>query len=122
MTQQKQQKSVSVSDTVITDGAVTQYEPIPVPEVTDLKVQRLVQIKQSIEAELQTAIAEATRIRKMISTAKTDYKRKFYDKKFSKINAGVRENVLALQQIQYLISKNTGDADAANASSTPIQD
>ena len=65
---------MSVSDTVITDGAVTQYEPIPVPEVTDLKVQRLVQIKQSIEAKLQTAIAEATRIRKMISTAKTDYK------------------------------------------------
>ena len=122
MTQQKQQISVSVSDTVITDGAVTQYEPIPVPEVTDLKVQRLVQIKQSIEAKLQTAIAEATRIRKMISTAKTDYKRKFYDKKFSKINAGVRENVLALQQIQYLISKNTGEVDAANASSTPIQD
>lgn len=122
MTQQKQQESVSVSDTVITDGAVTQYEPIPVPDVTDLKVQRLVQIKQSIEAKLQTAIAEATRVRKMMSTAKTDYKRKFYDKKFAKINAGVRENVLALQQIQYLISKNTGEGDAAVAIPTPAED
>ena len=121
MTQQKQQESVSVSDTVITDGAVTQYEPIPVPASTDLKVQRLVQIKQSIEAKLQVAIAEATRVRKMISTSKTDCKRKFYDKKFAKINTGVREDVLALQQIQYLISKNTGEVDAADASSTPIE-
>lgn len=121
MTQQKQQESVSVSDTVINGGDAIPYEPIPVPNVTDLKVQRLVQIKQSIEAKLQVAIAEATRVRKMMSTAKTDCKRKFYDKKFAKINAGVRENVLALQQIQYLISKNTGDVDAADASSTPAE-
>lgn len=122
MTQQKQQESVSASDTIINDGDAIPYEPIPVPTVNNLKVQRLVQIKQSIEAKLQVAITEATRVRKMMTTAKTDCKHKFYDKKFSKINTGVRENVLALQQIQHLISKNTGEVDAADASSPSTED
>lgn len=115
MAQQQEQEKVSVAETVIADDTVFQYEPVPVPpSTTEIKAQRLVQIKQSLEAKLQLQLAEASRIRKMSTTAKTDYKRKFYDKKFSRINKDVRESVLAIQQVQYLISKNVGEGDAAN--------
>lgn len=119
MTQKQKQEPVS---NVAMASDVIQYEPIPVPNVSDLKVQRLVEIKQMIEGRLQQSISEAARIRSNISTAKTDCKRKFYDKKFKKINTGVREDVLALQQIQYLIAKNTGEVDAASTSSSSIED
>ena len=110
MTQQEQEQ-VSVAD-----DNVFQYETIPVPELSkaEVKVQRLLSIKQSIEAKLQQLITEASRVRNMSSTAKTDYKRKFYEKKFTRVNKEVREQVLALQQIQYLIGKNSEGGDAAN--------
>lgn len=109
MTQQEQQQQVSVD-------AGFQYQPIPVPNKADVKHARLGEIKSTIESKLQQLIAEASHIRQQINASKTDYKRKYFEKKFSKVNKSVRESVLALQQIQYLMStQSDGGEDVATS-------
>lgn len=106
MTQQEQQVSVD---------AGFQYQPIPVPNKADVKHARLAEIKATIEAKLQQLITEASIIRQQINAAKTDYKRKYFEKKFTKVNKAVRESVLTLQQIQYLMSAQSGGEDVATS-------
>lgn len=115
MTQQKQEQ---VSSEVVTDH--DGYEPIPVPNATGVKQARLLEIKTDFESKLQVLIAEASRIRKMGTDAKTAYKRQFYDKKFAKVNKSVRETVLAIQQIQHLITKSAEDVNAASNGTTTV--
>lgn len=118
MTQQNQEQ-VSIAESVIDDGTVVQYDPIPVPANHGLKTQRLLDMKATFETRLQTLITEASRIRQMSTGAKTDYKRKFYDKKFVKVNKEVRETVLTVQQLQYMITKAMEGDNAATRSDSP---
>ena len=109
MTQQEQEQQVSVD-------ADFQNQTIHVPDKADVKHVRLREIKSTIESKLQQLIAEASHIRQQITASKTDYKRKYFEKKFSKVNKSVRESVLALQQIQHLMStQSNGGEDVATS-------
>lgn len=79
----------------------------------ELKTQRLSELHSQIETELQQSVTEAARIRQLITTAKTDCKRKFYEKKFSTIRDSVRQGVTALQQISQLQAEYEKDEASA---------
>lgn len=79
----------------------------------ELKKQRLSAFQAQIEAELQQNISEAARIRQQITTAKTDYKRQFYEKKFSKVSKSVRHGVATIQQISQLQAEYEKDDTSA---------
>lgn len=65
----------------------------------DLKEVRKKQWKEAIEADLQQLIITAAKLRKNISEAKTSTKKNFYNKKFNKVSAQVRQYVSALQRL-----------------------
>lgn len=109
MSQQQEQ----TTDNVVM--SIDQYQTIPVPQLSkeEAKNARLAGIKDEIESKLQYYITEASAIRQKSTGAKTECKRQFYAKKFKKINVAVRESIMALQQIEYLITK------AAKEDATP---
>ncbi len=68
--------------------------------LAELKEARRQYMKTAIQQELQNLIALAAQYRKNIDTAKTDYKKKYYQKKMTKLNEDVRRMVVALQRLQ----------------------
>lgn len=72
----------------------------------------------AINAELQSLITEAASIRQNISTAKTQTKRNYYQKKFNKVSVQVRQMVAALQRVQSTTSTTNMNPDQANDTST----
>ncbi len=78
-----------------------------------VKVQRLLEIKQAIQADIQPILAEASAIQKQISASKTATKKKFYEKKFNKIKQQTLQYVSTLQQIDALLNSEgtTNDND-----------
>lgn len=75
-----------------------------------LKEERKSHYARLIEADLQILIKEAAALRNTILSAKTTVKKKFYTKKFNKINAQVRQYVQALQRLGALpTSEGTED-------------
>lgn len=69
--------------------------PAPL-DFSDVKADRIELWRQTIDAELQSTITEAASLRQKISEAKTDVKRKYYNKKFKKISDQVMQ-LLAVQ-------------------------
>ena len=67
---------------------------------SDVKELRKQEWKRAIEAELQPLIVEAARLRGIISTAKTNTKRKLYQKKFNKIHDTVLRYVDIIQKLE----------------------
>lgn len=70
---------------------------IPASELEDA---RRAQWKAAIEAELQETVQQAAAIRQKITTAKTNYKKQFYGKKFTKVQGKVMQMLSALQRFQ----------------------
>lgn len=70
------------------------------------------QWKQAVEQELQILVSQASVLREKINTAKTNYKKQFYGKKFSKVQTQVMQMVAALQRFQA--------NDQAAAAPTPV--
>ncbi len=66
----------------------------------ELEAARRAQWKAAIEAELQQTVQEAAAIRQKITTAKTEYKKKFYGKKFHKVQGKVMQMLSVLQRLQ----------------------
>lgn len=62
--------------------------------------ERKAQWKGAIEQELQSLVNEAAGIREKITTAKTQYKKEFYSKKFSKVQSRVMQMLVALQRLE----------------------
>jgi hypothetical protein len=77
---------------------------------------RTEQWSKAIEAELQDLVVQASLLRKEISGAKTNTKKKYYEKKFAKVSAQVRQMVTALQQVE--AKKNLNTNTAKNESTT----
>lgn len=105
MSQEQEQTTSNIVDTI------HDYQTIAIPQLSkaEAKRDRLLSIEKEIEAGLQNYITEASLIRQKATGAKTDYKRQYYDKKFRKVNLAVRESVMALQQIKYLLTKADQD-------------
>jgi hypothetical protein len=66
----------------------------------DLPGLRRQQWKSAIEQELQDLVTKAALIRDEINGAKTEYKKQYFHKKFTKIQQQVMQMVAALQRIQ----------------------
>ena len=79
-----------------------------------LKDERKAHYSKLIEEDLQNLIKEAAAIRNLITSAKTTIKKKYYKKKFDKVNYQVRRYVQALQQLGAL-STSEGTEDELNA-------
>lgn len=78
--------------------------------------------KTVIEAELQDLIGQATKIREQMSSAKTQTKRQYFDKKFKKINAAVMQMVVSLQRLEHLEQEQQLKEQQAEASVPNITD
>lgn len=78
----------------------------PTPEgdfkvtTAEMEAARRAQWKGAIQQELQMLVQEAAGIREKINTAKTQYKKTFYQKKFAKIQPRVMQMVAALQRLE----------------------
>lgn len=83
----------------------TQLQTISQEPKLELKKQRLDQLKAEIDLALQDLIKDAASIRKNITSAKTDYKKQYFQKKFNKVKTSVHQTIVYLQQIEYLIKQ-----------------
>lgn len=100
-------------------GESAQAEPVSREQLIDAVVaQRSDQWKAAVEAELQDLITEASIIRKEISTAKTNTKKKYFEKKFKKVNQEVRQMVAALHRIQQVAAATPLTAEANESTSS----
>ena len=84
------------------------------PAQPTLKDLRKEQWKETIEAGLQQLIIEAAKIRKNITEAKTKTKAKYFQKKFDKVSAQVRQYVAALQRLGTPILPEGTEDDGTN--------
>lgn len=105
------QEQEQTTDNVVM--SINEYQTIPMPELSkeELKQERIAGIKQDIETKLQQYISAAATVRQKSSSAKTAYKRQYYEKKFQKIHVAVRHYVSMLQQIQQIAAKEHQDVD-----------
>lgn len=83
--------SVNSSDTV----ALTRNQAIDA-----VVSNRTAQWENMINSELQSLITRAATIREEISSAKTQTKKRYFEKKFAKVSTEVRQMIVALQRVQ----------------------
>lgn len=79
---------------------IQEEKEISEPITSDVKELRKQEWKRAVEAELQPLIIEAARLRGIITSAKTQTKRNFYQKKFNKIHATVLQYVDLIQKLE----------------------
>jgi len=83
--------------TVVKENQTIKYD---LPTRADEEAIRRSQWKHAVEQELQILVSQASVLREKINTAKTNYKKQFYGKKFSKVQTQVMQMVAALQRFQ----------------------
>lgn len=66
----------------------------------EIEAQHRAMWRGAIEQELQSLVRTASEVRQKIDTAKTEFKKKFYNNEFKKIQQKVMQMVTALQRIQ----------------------
>lgn len=78
------------------------WERYKTVEVTpqDIEAQRRAQWKGAVEQELQVLVREAADIRGKITSAKTNTKKVYYNKKFKAVQQKVMQMVAALQRLE----------------------
>lgn len=79
---------------------------------SELEVDRRAQWKAAIQQELQELVQKAADMRKRINEAKTQTKRDFYSKKFSRLQPKVMQMVAALQRLEMQEKMVAGEAPA----------
>lgn len=82
---------------VVKESQTIKYD---LPTRADEEAMRRAQWRQAVEQELQILVSQASVLREKINTAKTNYKKQFYGKKFSKVQTQVMQMVAALQRFQ----------------------
>ena len=87
-------------DTPTPQEQTEQQEPTFQVNTEGMEAARRRQWRGAIEQELQACVQQAAAIRQNINTAKTQYKKTFYQKKFTKIQTKVMQMVGALQRLQ----------------------
>lgn len=73
----------------------------------DVRNARIQEIKSGVEARLQSLITTATALRKTMAESKTHVKKKYYERKFKRVNAEVLQLASMLEQFSALESHNT---------------
>lgn len=107
-----------IDSEIQTDDTQDDYDLEPVDGEIDLKEVRKQQWRELIEAELQTLIIEAAKLRKCITDAKTTTKKEFYGKRFKKVSNQIRQYVGALQRLGSPIFAEAEETDNGTASTT----
>lgn len=66
-------------------------------EIQDM---RRAEMKAAVQQHLQSLLVVAGQLRQKINESKTDYKKKYYSKKMSKVNGEVMSMIAALQRFE----------------------
>lgn len=70
------------------------------PDTHQTLTDRTAMWRGAVEMELRDLIAEASRIRKEIDTAKTNLKKEYFKKKFKKVTTQVMQMLTALERVK----------------------
>lgn len=70
-----------------------------------VRQKRLEEFESNISQQLQQCLTAAASAKNSANSAKTNTKRRFYNKKFAKITAEAKQAIVALQQIKALTEK-----------------
>lgn len=95
-----------------------QISVVEEPTNEDLKKWRKEAWVEAVEAELQPLIVEASRIRQIISTAKTTTKKRLFQKKFNKIQTQILSYLDFIQKLKSPML----DEEMADGTSNPTSE